>query len=284
MKRFITATLGLALLALVLTTEGNAQEPKLVAKIKQFDAAWNAQNFDGAMAFFADDATMKLMPPPPDGGVYSGKQQIGDFMKGLLPGFHVESIHFRQEGNTVKWLFTVHSDYFGQMGVNPVTGEATAVFEKEKIKSFTPVFDNATSGKMVARGFFDAFDKGIALDAMGEQFLAPDFVFRGPSMPPMDVAAYKQFGASFRTGFPDLVHTIEDQIAEGEKVVTRVTVTGTNKGEFQGMPATGKQVKITGIAIDRVVNGKIKERWVEFDVMGLMQQLGAIPMPGQKSN
>jgi steroid delta-isomerase-like uncharacterized protein len=170
------------------------------------------------------------------------------------------------------------------MGANPVTGEGTAVFEKDKIKSFTPVFDNATLGKLVARGFFQAFDKGMPLDAMGEQFLSPDFVFRGPGMPPMDLTAYKQFGATFRTGFPDLVHTIEDQIAEGEKVVTRVTVTGTNKGEFQGMPATGKQVKFTGIAIDRIVNGKVKERWVEFDVMGLMQQLGAIPMPQAAMN
>jgi steroid delta-isomerase-like uncharacterized protein len=102
-------------------------------------------------------------------------------------------------------------------------------------------------------------------------------------MPPMDIASYQQFGAAFRVGFPDLVHNIEDQVAEGEKVVTRVTVTGTNKGQFQGMPATGKQVKFTGIAIDRVVNGKIKERWVDFDVMGLMQQLGAIPAPEQKT-
>jgi steroid delta-isomerase-like uncharacterized protein len=284
MKRLITALLGLALLAVVLVSEGNAQEPKLVVKIKQFDAAWNANNFEAGMAFFADDATAKLLPPPPDGGVYTGKEQIGNWMKGLLPGFHVESIHFRQEGNTVKWLFTVHSDFFAQQGVNPVTGEATAVFEKDKIKTFTPVFDNKTVGKMAARGFFQAYDKGMPLDALAGQFLSPDFVFKGPSMPPMDITAYKQFGAAFREGFPDLAHTIEDQVAEGEMVATRVTFTGTNKGPFQGMPATGKQVKITGIAIDHVVNGKIKERWVDFDVMGLMQQLGAIPMPGQKTN
>jgi len=284
MKRFITALLGLALLALVLTSEGSAQEPKLVAKSKQFDATWNAHNYDGIMAFFADDATVKLMPPPPDGGVHTGKEQVGNWVKSLLPGFHVDSIHFRQEGNVVKWLFTVHSDFFAQMGANPVTGEATAVFEKEKIKSFTPVFDNETIGKIVSRGFFAAFDKGMPLDALAEQFLSPDFVFRGPGMPPMDVAAYKQFGAAFRAGFPDLVHTFEDQVADGEKVVTRVTVTGTNNGEFQGMPATGKQVKFTGIAFDRIVNGKIKERWVEFDVTGLMQQLGAIPMPQAAMN
>ena len=71
----------------------------------------------------------------------------------------------------------------------------------------------------------------------------------------------------------------DEQIAEGDKVVTRWTGHGTHQGELAGIPATGKSSTVTGVAVDRIVNGKITESWGIFDEFGMMQQLGAIPMP-----
>jgi len=83
----------------------------------------------------------------------------------------------------------------------------------------------------------------------------------------------------YRNSFPDIRFTVDEQIAEGDKVVTRWTAHGTNTGELLGMPATGKSSTVTGIVVDRIVNGKIAESWPIFDQFGMMQQLGIIPTP-----
>ena len=84
----------------------------------------------------------------------------------------------------------------------------------------------------------------------------------------------KRYVAGLRTGFPDLTLTIEDQIAEGDMVVTRWTARGTHAGEFQGIPATGREVRVAGTDIDRIIDGKTVDCWVHMDQLGLMQQLG----------
>jgi len=81
------------------------------------------------------------------------------------------------------------------------------------------------------------------------------------------------------TAFPDLRATIEDIIAEGDKVVDRMTCEGTHQGIFMGAPPTGKRVKWSFIDINRIVDGKVVEHWVEVDTMGIMQQLGLVPPP-----
>ena len=93
-------------------------------------------------------------------------------------------------------------------------------------------------------------------------------------------AAANQYYATYRAAFPDTHLTIEDQIAEGDKVVTRWTATGTNQGTLMGIPPSGKRVTITGISITRIANGKAVEDWVNFDTLGMLQQIGAIPTPG----
>jgi len=82
-----------------------------------------------------------------------------------------------------------------------------------------------------------------------------------------------------RNAFPDISMTIDDQIAEGDKVVSRWTAVGTHTGEMMGIPPTGKKATVTGISIDRIADGKIVEEWENFDELGMMQQLGLIPMP-----
>ncbi len=86
----------------------------------------------------------------------------------------------------------------------------------------------------------------------------------------------------FRQAVPDLSCTVEEQVAEGEKVVSRWTVRGTHRGEFFGVGGTGKRVEFTGIQIDRFdESGKMVEEWPEYDLLGAMRQIGALPEPGQ---
>jgi steroid delta-isomerase-like uncharacterized protein len=113
-----------------------------------------------------------------------------------------------------------------------------------------------------------------------EEVVAPDFVHHAPGIPP-DLEGLKQALPMFRAAFPDMRLTEEDVIADGDKVVDRVTVRGTHQGELMGIPSTGKQVEFTETHISRIADGKIVERWGEWDALGLMQQLGGVPVPEQ---
>ena len=133
--------------------------------------------------------------------------------------------------------------------------------------------------KALARRLHEEWDKKGYSGAV--DLLAPDFVAHLPgASQPLNLAAYQQYGGAFDAGFSNTKHTILDQIAEGDKVVTRVSWHATHTGNFQGIPPTGKQVTMTGLNIIRVANGKVPEFWGEFDALGLLQQLGAVPSPG----
>ena len=94
--------------------------------------------------------------------------------------------------------------------------------------------------------------------------------------------AAKQEAADFRRGFPDVVSTIEDLIAEGDKVVARWRARATHQGEYMGIPPTGKEVEFTGISVYRIEAGKIAESWNVEDELGLMRQIGAVAESGQE--
>jgi steroid delta-isomerase-like uncharacterized protein len=110
---------------------------------------------------------------------------------------------------------------------------------------------------------------------------SPDIVLHNASTTMQGLDAYKQFISAFLTAFPDARFTLEDVIVEGDTVVTRQTFRGTHTGEFRGIPPTGKQGSTTGIVITRLANGKAVEQWSNYDDLGLLQQLGVVPMPGQ---
>ena len=137
------------------------------------------------------------------------------------------------------------------------------------------------TNKTVSRRFFEeVWNKGNL--AVLNEITAKDHVNSGPgTLPglPAGPEGAKQLVAVYRNAFPDVHFTIDEQIAEGDKVVTRWTGHGTHKGELLGIPATGKSSTVTGIAVDRIVNGKIAESWGIFDQFGMMQQLGVIPTP-----
>jgi steroid delta-isomerase-like uncharacterized protein len=114
-----------------------------------------------------------------------------------------------------------------------------------------------------------------------DELFAPNFVFNYPlpgATP--DLKGYKQTVAMMLGPFADTQCTGEDVVAEGDKVAVRWIWRGTHKGEFMGVPPTGKQVTITGISILRIAGGKIVEEWGEMDNLGMMQQLGVIPAQG----
>src|SRR5262249_50126356 len=109
---------------------------------------------------------------------------------------------------------------------------------------------------------------------------AVDFVAHVPGAPPLDNAGWKFFLAAFVAGFPDGRLLVEDVVAEGDRVAARWSFRGTHQGEFQGVPPTGKPVSISAMELNRVASGKVAEHWVILDQLGLLQQLGVIPVPG----
>jgi len=132
--------------------------------------------------------------------------------------------------------------------------------------------------KAIVRRCMEELDKGNW--AIFNELLTRDYVYHEPGRS-FTRDESEQFMRSLRVAFPDGRVTIEEMIAEGDKVVTRYTSSGTHKGEFMGIAATGKKVVVTGIVITRVDKGKIAEDWEEFDAMGFMVQLGAIPPIGE---
>jgi steroid delta-isomerase-like uncharacterized protein len=119
--------------------------------------------------------------------------------------------------------------------------------------------------------------------AVFDELFAADYLGHDPSGPIHGPEGFKQYYATYRTAFPDTHLTIEDQIAEGDMVMSRWIGTGTHQGPLMGIPPSGKRVTITGMTITRFAEGKIVEGWNNLDALGMLQQLGVIPVPGQAS-
>jgi steroid delta-isomerase-like uncharacterized protein len=130
------------------------------------------------------------------------------------------------------------------------------------------------------RSFEEPWNQGNL--AAVDEIYAATYVNHDPANPGIEgLAGQKQLIRTYRTAFPDTHFKIEEQIAEGDKVVTRWTATGTHRGDLMGIAPTGKQARVSGINIDHIADGKIQESWSNWDTLGLMQQLGVVPAPGQ---
>jgi steroid delta-isomerase-like uncharacterized protein len=114
---------------------------------------------------------------------------------------------------------------------------------------------------------------------LADEIYAPDYVGHDPSNPEdvRGLEAAKRAAADYRRAFPDLRVTVEDLIAEGDKVAARLRVRGTHLGDLDGIAPTGKRVDFTGIVISRIEGGMIADDWANFDDLGMMRQLGVIP-------
>ena len=137
--------------------------------------------------------------------------------------------------------------------------------------------------KAVVRRFFEELLSTDNL-AVADELLSPGFRFYFAGSPdPMDLERYKEFLVARRAAFPDRRFVVEDMIAEGDKVSARFIMRGTHKGEFRGIAPSGREVKMTGIDMIRLAEGKMVEDRVEVDQLGMMQQLGVIPSPEEQA-
>lgn len=139
---------------------------------------------------------------------------------------------------------------------------------------------SAEDNKATARRWYEEVFNAGNLDLIHELF-APNFVDHDPVNPLPGLEGVRQVVGMYRGAFPDLHITVEDWVAEGDKVVTRFRAQGTHKGPLLGITPTEKQVTVTGIDMLGFEHGKISEHWGNRDDLGMLQQLGAVSAPGQ---
>ncbi len=132
--------------------------------------------------------------------------------------------------------------------------------------------------KAVVHRWVEAFNEGN-LDAVDE-LVTDSYIRHDPNAPEVrGPEEEKRLIVMYRSAFPDLHFTVEDMVAEGDKVATRIGISATHRGELLGIPPTEKQLAFTAMELYRIANGKIDEQWVNVYTLGMMQQIGAIPAP-----
>jgi predicted ester cyclase len=135
--------------------------------------------------------------------------------------------------------------------------------------------------KQLVRRFFEQIDTGEP--AILDEFIAQGYDDHNPppfpNLPPGIDGARRAFDLAL-AGFAEFRHEILDQVAEGDKVVTRIRGSGKHTGDFLGIPATNREVTMEGIAVHRIANGRIVEHWSTIDALGLLVQLGVVQPPG----
>jgi len=140
----------------------------------------------------------------------------------------------------------------------------------------------ATNRAIVHRFVEEAYNAGNP--ALLDELCAADVVIHDPAQPAVrDLQALKELWSAQRAAFPDVRTAIEDLVAEGDRVAKRFTVRGTQTGEFNGLAPTGRQFTLAGIDILRISEGKIREIWYAYDMLGVLQQLGVLPEPAAAS-
>jgi steroid delta-isomerase-like uncharacterized protein len=130
--------------------------------------------------------------------------------------------------------------------------------------------------KTLARRWFDDLFSRADLDA-AEEILSADFLDHLTHEDERGLEELKHYVTIYRSAFPDIQDTVQDIVAEGDKVVVRWTSRGTHQGEFMGFAPTGREVTFTGMRLFRIAENKIAESWVNIDERGLQEQLGIVP-------
>jgi steroid delta-isomerase-like uncharacterized protein len=143
------------------------------------------------------------------------------------------------------------------------------------------IYMSLEENKTIARRLFEeVMNKGN--QAVADELVAAEFVNHDPGpVEQPNREGFKQFFVESHATFPDLRYTIEDIVAEGDKVVVRWTLKGTHKGQWGPVAPTGKQFTTTGVYIFRIANGKLAELWLKWDLWSMAGQLGLLPQPGQ---
>ncbi|MBE2268862.1 MAG: ester cyclase [Anaerolinea sp.] len=292
---------------------GAAQDPNAAANAEKYAQmvhtyidGVNADSEEAIRAVFAPDfkdansAQVTGLPPGADGVVVAHhmlNQSFNDLQFSvddiIVEGdkvairVHAEGTHtgdfygFPPTGKKVSWtahrilrvkdgMFVEGTNEFDQVGILQQMGI---------IPSFAPP-PNPEANKATIRRLYDEENKGNI--GIVDELFSPDFVMHGDALNPLQkgLEPLKQGVIMSKEAFPDMLVTIEDMVASGDKVVARLRWTGTQTGPFMGMPGTGKKMSWTAIATNRFENGKIVERWFNSDVFGMLQQFGIIPSMG----
>ncbi len=135
---------------------------------------------------------------------------------------------------------------------------------------------SAEEKKTIAHRFYEEVFNQRNL-ALVDEICSTNHVFHNPPTTLHGREEFKQLLSLYISAFPDARFTVEDQIVEGDRVASRYTFRGTHQGDLMGVAPTGKQVTVTGMIINRIVDGKSEEGWLNFDALGMLLQLGAIP-------
>jgi predicted ester cyclase len=133
------------------------------------------------------------------------------------------------------------------------------------------------TNKSVIRNMLVLIEKGETQNV--DKFFTTNWVNHDPSLPPMQGFEGARQLVGLWSSFSDKKLTIEDSVAEGDRVAVRFKLSGTHTGTFLGIAPTGKTIHITGTGIFRIVDGKASDNWVNIDALGLLQQLGVVPVP-----
>jgi steroid delta-isomerase-like uncharacterized protein len=169
---------------------------------------------------------------------------------------------------------------FQQLGVIPTQGETQYIWGEAKTAAAGSP-SGVEANKAIIRRYFEGFNKWN-VDVIRET-LAPDHVYHHPPFP--DSTSLDDFieeESALKNAFPDRKATIEDLVAEGDKVACRVTISGTHTGAMGDIAPTGKRITATSIIINCLKDAKIVESWESFDYLGVFQQLGVIPPLGEE--
>jgi steroid delta-isomerase-like uncharacterized protein len=134
---------------------------------------------------------------------------------------------------------------------------------------------------MARRLIEDVWNNG-KYDTLG-QLVTPDFANHDPMSPTKGIAAFSDAVKKYRTAFPDLRQEIQDLFSSGDKVVVRLTCTGTHRGPLEGIQPTGRHATVTAMLICRFAGDLVAESYVNWDALGLMQQLGVVTLPGKSA-
>lgn len=172
----------------------------------------------------------------------------------------------------------VRSVQFSPDGTRIVTSsnKTARVWDARTGKPLEALPDQILRNKAIIRRYFEEWaNRGNA--AVADELIATNLMLRNPPAVITSLEDYKTGMARFHAAFPDARYTVEDQIAEGDKVVVRWTLRATQSTEYQGHPPNGKTIAVTGISIFRLANGKIQEIWVNMDRLGQMERLGWLP-------
>jgi steroid delta-isomerase-like uncharacterized protein len=284
-----------------------SEENKAVAK--ELVEVFNRGDLDAldrlvAADFVDHDPSRASLPPGPE-----GIKQAWSMFRAAFPDLRGEVTDMVAEGDMVAVRAEMRGTHRGElMGIPPTGNRITiTLLDINRLRDgklverwaqadmlgmmqqlgVVPRSERRTEGKKamsteenkaLIRRFIAAADRLDFEEVM--ECLSPDLTVHIGGMPgPLDLATFLQFGQAWHSAFPDEKTTFEDQIAEGDKVVSRMTSKATHTGSLQGIPPTEKRITVTGIWIERVSEGRIAERWGQVDMLGVMRQLGVIPSP-----